>query len=327
MIIAENLVKEFSRPARSTGPFGGIRSLFTTRRVVTRAVDGVSLTVEAGEMVGYIGPNGAGKSTTIKMLTGVLVPTSGRIEVNGLVPWRHRQANARTIGAVFGQRTQLWQDLPLRDSFELIAKLYGMERPHYRSRLARFTELLDLGSFIDTPVRSLSLGQRMRGDLVAAMLYEPPLLYLDEPTVGLDVVAKARIRDFISFLNAETGTTVLLTTHDIADVERLCHRVVVIDGGSVVYDGDLEALRQRHLPYRELTVTVQLPFPEWDVPGIQLVDTAVHDGQATISVRYDPLRISTPEAISRITAQLSVVDLTVQEPDLEQVIHQIYTAR
>ncbi|WP_231618970.1 ABC transporter ATP-binding protein [Nonomuraea sp. SBT364] len=295
--------------------------------MVTKAVDGVSMTVGPGEMVGYLGPNGAGKSTTIKMLTGVLVPTSGRVEVNGLVPWRDRRANARAIGVVFGQRTQLWQDLPLRDSFELVAKLYGMGRNRYLSRLAAFTDLLDLGPFIDTPVRSLSLGQRMRGDLAAAMLHEPPLLYLDEPTVGLDVVAKARIRDFIANLNADTGTTVILTTHDIADVERLCRRAVIIDEGRVAYDGDLDALRRRYLPYRELAVIVQPPLPEWDIPGVELVDTVAHHGHVILNVRHDPLMLSTPEAIGRITARVAVVDLTVKEPDLEQVIHRIYTAR
>ena len=219
MIITRRLVKEFTRPVRHTGPLGGVRSLFDPRRVTTRAVDEIDLTVEAGELVGYLGPNGAGKSTTITMLTGVLVPTSGEVLVNGQVPWRNRKSNARGIGVVFGQRSQLWPDLPLRDSFELIAKLYGLDRADYDRALGDFVELLDLGSFIDHTARSLSLGQRMRGDLVAAMLYSPPLLYLDEPTVGLDVVAKARIREFVSERNATAGTTITSRTH------RAGHRV------------------------------------------------------------------------------------------------------
>ena len=239
MILAEHLVKEFHRPRRVEGRFAGLRSFLSPRRDTVRAVDDISLRIDDGEIVGYLGPNGAGKSTTIKMLTGVLVPTSGRVEVEGIVPWQDRRANARTIGAVFGQRTQLWTDLPLRESFELVSRLYGLDAGTYRRTLDGFVDLLDMGPFLDTPVRSLSLGQRMRGDLVAAMLYHPPVLYLDEPTVGLDAVAKARIREFITEQNRSEGTTVLLTTHDIADVEALAHRVVIIDNGRIVYERDL----------------------------------------------------------------------------------------
>lgn len=327
MIVAEDLVKEFSRPVRSTGPLAGLRSLVSTKRVTTRAVDGIDLRIEPGELVGYLGPNGAGKSTTIKMLTGVLVPTSGNVLVNGEVPWRNRKANARSIGAVFGQRTQLWLDLPLRDSFELVAQLYGLERTRYEKVLAEFIELLDLGGFIDSAVRSLSLGQRMRGDLVAAMLYEPPILYLDEPTVGLDVVAKARIRDFIAARNETAGTTVMLTTHDIADVERLCRRVIIIDGGQVLYDGDLAALRRRYVPYRELTVRVTDAPEDWTLPGIELIGTVENDNQQLLTLHYDPDSISTPAAIEAVTSRYTVLDLTAHEPDLEGVIRQIYTGR
>jgi ABC-2 type transport system ATP-binding protein len=254
MIRAENLVKEFSRPRRVEGRFSGIRSFLSTQKVVSRAVDDVSLQVDDGEIVGYLGPNGAGKSTTIKMLTGILVPTSGHVEVEGIVPWQDRRANALNIGAVFGQRTQLWTDLPLRESFELISRLYGLDRTDYRRSLDQFVDLLDMGPFMGTSVRSLSLGQRMRGDLVAAMLYRPPVLYLDEPTVGLDVVAKVRIREFIAEQNRTEGTTVLLTTHDIADIEHLARRVVIIDEGRILYDGGLESLRSRYAPYREIVV-------------------------------------------------------------------------
>ncbi|NNG34403.1 ATP-binding cassette domain-containing protein [Nakamurella aerolata] len=246
MIRAEGLVKEFSRPERVQGRFSGVRSFFSTKKVVTRAVDDVSLTIDDGELVGYLGPNGAGKSTTIKMLTGILVPTAGHVEVEGIVPWQDRRANARNIGAVFGQRSQLWIDLPLRDSFDLIAKLYGLHPVDYRRSLDAFVDLLNMGPLLDTAVRSLSLGQRMRGDIVAAMLYRPPVLYLDEPTVGLDVVAKARIRDFIAEQNRSEGTTVLLTTHDISDIEQLARRVVIIDEGRILYDGDLQRLKARY---------------------------------------------------------------------------------
>jgi ABC-2 type transport system ATP-binding protein len=324
LIVADSLVKEFSRPVRVDGPFSGIRNLFTSKTITNRAVDGVSLTIEPGEIVGYLGPNGAGKSTTIKMLTGVLVPTSGSVTVNGIVPWKDRAANARTIGAVFGQRTQLWFDLPLRDSFDILAKLYGVPERAYRKTLAEFVDLLDLGSFIDRPVRTLSLGQRMRGDLVAAMLHEPPVLYLDEPTVGLDVVAKARIREFVQERNRTAGTTVMLTTHDIGDVEQLCRRVVIIDDGRILFDGDVAALRRAYLPHRTLRVELSGAEPaDWDIERM----TCGARRENVLDLRFDPAEISTSEAIARTTAALPVADLTVSEPELEDVITEIYTAR
>ncbi|MDP4504220.1 ABC transporter ATP-binding protein [Nonomuraea turcica] len=215
---------------------------FKVKRTVVHAVRDLSFTVSAGEFVGYLGPNGAGKSTTIKMLCGILTPTSGRVRVAGLDPSRRRTTLARRIGVVFGQRTTLWWDLPLADSFELIRLLYKVERAAFRSRLNELTETLDLGAFLRTPVRQLSLGQRMRGDLAAALLHAPDVLVLDEPTIGLDVVSKAGIREFLRKLNAEEGTTVLLTTHDLGDIERLCRRVMLIDHGRLAFDGTLEEL-------------------------------------------------------------------------------------
>lgn len=302
----------------------GVRNLITTKKVLNRAVDGVSLTIEPGEIVGYLGPNGAGKSTTIKMLTGVLVPTSGTVTVNGIVPWKQRTANARTIGAVFGHRTQLWLDLPLRDSFDVLAKLYGVAPSKYTARLDEFVALLDLESFIDRPVRTLSLGQRMRGDLVAAMLHEPPVLYLDEPTVGLDVVAKARIRDFIRERNRTAGTTIMLTTHDLGDVEQLCQRVVIIDSGRILFDGDIATLRRRYLPQRTLRVQLSGEEPaSWTIAGVH---RHVRREQM-LHLHFDPTELSTAEAIARTTATLPVADLTVTEPELEHVITEIYTKR
>jgi ABC-2 type transport system ATP-binding protein len=215
---------------------------FKVRRQTVHAVRDLSFRIEPGEFVGYLGPNGAGKSTTIKMLCGILTPTSGRIRVVGLDPSRRRTMLARRIGVVFGQRTTLWWDLPLRDSFELIRLLYKVDRAVFRRRLDELTETLDLGAFIRTPVRQLSLGQRMRGDLAAALLHAPEVLVLDEPTIGLDVVSKAGIRDFLRRLNAERGTTVLLTTHDLGDIERLCRRVMLIDHGRLAFDGTLDEL-------------------------------------------------------------------------------------
>ncbi len=235
IIRAEQLTKTFTRYRRA----GRMRR----ERVNFTAVDAIDLRVESGELVGYIGPNGAGKSTTIKMLTGILMPTSGALRVAGLEPQRNRIQLARRIGVVFGQRTTLWWDLPLRDSFTLIQRLYRIPTVRYRENLGRYVEALDLGPLLDQPVRQLSLGQRMRGDITAALLHDPTIVYLDEPTIGLDIVSKHVVRDFLHELNTSMGTTILLTTHDIGDIERLCSRVVAIDHGHVTYDGNLDGLR------------------------------------------------------------------------------------
>ncbi len=221
----------------------GIGRSFKVRGAVVHAVRDLSFEVRQGEFVGYLGPNGAGKSTTIKMLTGILAPSSGNIRVAGLDPTRKRKALARRIGVVFGQRTTLWWDLPLRDSFELVRLLYKVDRIRFRERLDEMCALLDLGPFLKTPVRQLSLGQRMRGDIAAALLHDPSVLVLDEPTIGLDVVSKAGVRDFLRRLNAERGTTVLLTTHDLGDIEKLCRRVMLIDHGRLAFDGTVDDLR------------------------------------------------------------------------------------
>src|SRR5262245_21206414 len=254
IIRVRDLVKEFRTAKRQPGLLGGLRTLLTTEQVVTRAVDGVGFDVEEGELVGYLGPNGAGKSTTIKMLTGILVPTSGEVEVAGLVPWRERERNALRIGVVFGQRSALWWDLPVVESLKLTRKMYRVPDAVYRRNLDRFDDLLGLGEFLHTPVRQLSLGQKMRADLAAAMLYEPRIVYLDEPTVGLDVLAKERIRGFVEQLNRTSRATVILTTHDMSDVERLCRRVVVIDHGRVIYDGSVARLKAQYAPHRVLVV-------------------------------------------------------------------------
>jgi ABC-2 type transport system ATP-binding protein len=242
IICTRELRKTFRVSRRRQGFLGGMRSLLNPIVDEVIAVDGVNLSIERGEMVACLGPNGAGKSTTIKMLTGILVPTAGTAEVFGMQPHRQRRAVARRMGVVFGQRTQLWWDLPLRDSFDLLRYIYRIPLRRFAQNLAMFAELLELGEFIDTPVRQLSLGQRMRGDLAAALLHDPEVLYLDEPTIGLDVVAKHRVRSFLHELNRERGVTVLLTTHDMSDVERLCSRLLIIDHGHLLYDGSLEAM-------------------------------------------------------------------------------------
>ncbi|WP_407543181.1 ATP-binding cassette domain-containing protein (plasmid) [Deinococcus radiomollis] len=295
-----------------------VGGLFSTRRQVTRAVDDISFTVDAGEMVGYLGPNGAGKSTTIKVLTGLLVPSGGVVRVNGLVPWQDRRRYVAGIGAVFGQRTTLWWDLPVRESLELLQHVYRVPAARFRENLSAFSQLLDLGPFLNTPVKNLSLGQRMRADLAAALLHEPALLFLDEPTIGLDVVARERIREFIREVNRERGVTVLLTTHDLLDVERLCRRVMIIDHGSLLYDGALAGLQERFGGERRLVVDYsELPVgPE--VTGMTLL------AQEGLRVTYGFRAQSAAVVIARVTAGAPVRDLSVLEPDLEGTIRRIY---
>ena len=325
IIEVDQLAKDFRRPKRFEGPFGGLRTLVTRQYETTRAVEGVSFAIDEGELIGYLGSNGAGKSTTIKMLAGILVPTSGHVEVAGLVPWRNRERNALQIGVVFGQRTQLWWDLPLANSLKLIAKLYRMEPERYRRNLARMTDLLDLEPFLATPVRQLSLGQRMRGDLAAAMLYEPRILYLDEPTVGLDVVAKERTRRFIEEINRETGTTIMLTTHDLADVERLCNRIIFIDRGKVLYDGAVDELKRRYAPYRMLDVTLALDGDGDSGPGPLAIrgTEVVERSAARLLIRFDPEAIAVTDLIAAVIARHPVSDISIVEPDLEGVVREI----
>src|SRR5688572_357029 len=259
-IVVENLSKAFRVAQRAPGLRAALAGLFVKNFRVERAVDGVSFEVDAGELVGYIGPNGAGKSTTLKVLAGILVPDAGsRVEVDGRVPWRQRIEHVARLGVVFGQRTQLWWDLPVSESFELIRAIYRVPRERYAASLAELVELLDLGALLGTPARQLSLGQRMRCDLAAALLHEPRLLFLDEPTIGLDAASKLAIREFIQRINRERGVTVLLTTHDMDDIEALCRRVIVIARGRILCDGTLSELRRRVSSERHLIVDLVAP--------------------------------------------------------------------
>ncbi|MQS12398.1 ATP-binding cassette domain-containing protein [Streptomyces kaniharaensis] len=293
---------------------------FSREKREVRAVDGLSFTVEAGECVGYIGPNGAGKSTTIKMLTGILVPSGGRLRVAGVDPARERVALARRIGVVFGQRTTLWWDLPLRDSFELARRIYRIPDRRYRENLDRCVELLDLDGLLDTPVRQLSLGQRMRGDLAAALLHDPQVLYLDEPTIGLDVVSKGRVREFLRAVNRERGTTVLLTTHDLTDIEQLCGRVMVIDHGRVVYDGGLDGLHEAGESERTLVVDLAESRAAIVVPGARVVK--VEGPRQWLAF---PAQESAAPIVAAVAARYPLVDLSVREPAIEDVIARMYT--
>jgi ABC-2 type transport system ATP-binding protein len=286
---------------------------------VVHAVDDISFRVERGELLGYLGPNGAGKSTTIKMLTGILVPTSGHVSVAGLTPSRQRIALAKRIGAMFGQRVQLWWDLPLVDSFELLRHIYKVPADRYATNLARFCEVLDLDPFLHTPVRQLSLGQRIRGELTAAMLHGPELLFLDEPTIGLDVVAKQRVRDFLIEINRQDGVTVLLTTHDLGDIERLCERLLVIDHGSLIWDGAIAELRERYGSERTLVVDLEEPAPPLEVAGARVERV---EGPR----QWLRFRGSAAELTAHVAAAARLVDLQIAEPDIEEIVRAIYSS-
>ncbi|MFH8679994.1 ATP-binding cassette domain-containing protein [Streptomyces lydicus] len=306
----------------------GVEKVFSVRRRAgrlrrvrreVRAVDGLTFRVPRGEMVGYIGPNGAGKSTTVKMLTGILTPSGGRLRVAGIDPARERTRLARRIGVVFGQRTTLWWDLPLQDSYELVRRMYRVPDAVYRANLDRCVELLDLAPLLAVPVRQLSLGQRMRGDIAAALLHDPEVLYLDEPTIGLDVVSKAKVRQFLREVNAERGTTVLLTTHDLTDIEQLCRRVMVIDHGRLVYDGGLDGLRAAGEGERTLVVDLERELPPLEVPGARTV--RVEGPRQWLAF---PAGRSAAPLVTAVAERYPLVDLSLREPDIEEVIARLY---
>jgi len=320
IIQTRDLRKVFRSVKRSGGAGGALRTLFSREYVEKVAVAGVNISLEAGELVGYIGPNGAGKSTTIKMLTGILVPTSGSISVAGLVPYESRKENARNIGVVFGQRSQLYWDLPLSESFELLRAIYSVPRPRYKANLDAFIDILEMQDFLMTPVRQLSLGQRMRGDFAAALLHDPKIVYLDEPTIGLDVVAKEGIRTFVRTINEERGTTIVLTTHDLADVERLCRRIVLIDKGTVIYDGEIEKIKEQYGTHRTLVVTLCEPYPEFHVDHAEIVSR----NATVVRLRFDRKQVRADDLIRRVTEAYCVTDVSIEEPELESIIRRIY---
>ena len=319
-IVVEDLVKRFRVAERAPGIWGALRGVARRRYRTVNALDGVSFKIEPGELVGYIGPNGAGKSTTVKVISGILVPDSGRCEILGRVPWKERVAHVRNIGVVFGQRTQLWWDLPVVESFDLLRDIYSVPNAEYYRTRDELVDILDLSSLLDVPVRLLSLGQRMRCDLAAALLHAPLILFLDEPTIGLDAVSKLAFRDFIKRFNRERGITVILATHDMDDIEAVCDRVMVIGRGQILSDGTLEALRSKISQERRLIVDVEDE------------DTQVSDADAVVVQRdrnrvhlsFDPTVVSAAELISRITAIHPVRDLFVENPPIEEIIARMY---
>lgn len=334
---ARNLSKSYFVPVRKSGFLGGLRTLVSQEKRRVDAVKDVSLDIRHGEFIGYIGPNGAGKSTTVKMLTGILHPTSGEALVDGLSPQSQRQELARRIGVVFGQRTQLWWDLPTIDSFDILSAMYDVSASQYRSFLKEFDDLLGIGEFLDTPVRRLSLGQRMRAELAAALIHRPSILFLDEPTIGLDVVAKGRMREFLTTLNGTRGVTVLLTTHDLRDIEELCHRVLMVNHGSLIFDGTLESLRsQANLPtilevkYYRLPeglradsylgpggeVSAAPPNGSWHV-------TSVNTDSRSVRVQFDRSHSPAPVVIAAMQALGEIRDVSLKEPAIDDIIKRV----
>jgi ABC-2 type transport system ATP-binding protein len=320
LISVNSLRKIFKIHRHHRGLWGSIKNLFLREHHEIRAVDGITFNIEKGELVGYLGPNGAGKSTTIKMLSGLLVPSEGEISVAGRTPWKERREHVANIGTVFGQRTTLWWDLPVIESLSLLQHIYDIPKNRYDRNMAEFREILELDDFIDTPVRSLSLGQRMRSDLCAALLHDPQVLFLDEPTIGLDVVAKERIRRFIQHLNQEKDTTIILTTHDISDIARLCRRVIIIDLGRLIFDGPLDTIMERFGTQRELIVDLAEPYDDLELDGAKVV------GQEGLRVWYQFERneITASQLINSVSARFRIIDLSVQEPEIETTIRRIY---
>lgn len=329
MIHVENLKKEFKSNKIEPGFKGAVKSLFSNEKISKTAVDDISFDIDKGEIVGYLGPNGAGKSTTIKMVTGILTPTSGTCTVDGLVPYQNRIENAKKIGVVFGQRTQLWWDLPLSETFELLKKIYSLDQDKYTQRLDLLREGLGLDDFMDRTVRTLSLGQRMRADLAAALIHNPKVIYLDEPTIGLDLVVKDQIRDLIKGFKEEYGTTVMLTTHDMSDIEELCKRILVIDKGKLIFDGDIRTLKDTYGTSR----TLELTLKDAAAFDLEKLKTQVGDVNEQLNFSFEANRLSvehnkdnidTVELIAHIVKYVGVKDIQIQDMPVSDIIKKIY---
>ena len=328
IIQASGLRKSYSNAIKEPGLKGAVKHLFHPEYREIVAVSDVNLAIEAGETIAYVGPNGAGKSTTIEMLTGILLPTAGEIRVGGLDPYRDRMRNAKQIGVVFGQRTQLWWDIPVIESFSLIRDIYNIPAAQYRDNLAYLTEMLGLADFLGNSARKLSLGQRMRADLAVSLLYNPSILFLDEPTIGLDVAVKERIREFLKTVNRERGVTILLTSHDLDDIKDVCQRLVIIDKGTLIYDGDHDALLNRSVKDRTMHLRLAgggMALAEIlaTKPGIAIAAVSERE----IKLHFDRFALTAKAVISFVMESGEIEDFQLEEPDIEQVIKNVYEGR
>lgn len=327
MIKVQNLSKTFYVTRRDAGLKQAAGAFFRREKEAVRALDDVSFTIGEGEMVGYIGPNGAGKSSTIKVMSGILTPDSGSCIIGGLTPWKSRKAHVRQIGVVFGQRSQLWWDVPVIDSFELLRDIYRVPEDIYRKNLSELTEMLSLQEILKTPTRQLSLGQRMRCEIAASLLHQPKVLFLDEPTIGLDAASKLAVRDFVRQLNRSSGTTVILTTHDMQDIEALTHRIILIGKGRILLDGSMDALKQELSPMRTVTVACQ-----GDIAGLRLPDGVQQkqeQAEHTEGIRHLTLRVDTgktpvPTLIAKLSEQVSLYDLSVESVSMDELVLSLY---
>ena len=319
-IEVQNISKDFKVNKRSAGIPGMIANMFVPKYEIKHAVKDLSFTIEKGEMVGFIGPNGAGKSSTIKMLSGILCPDSGSISVNGFIPYRQRKSYVGKIGVVFGQKSQLQWDLPVIESFELLRAIYRIPEEKYKANLDRFTEMLDMKGFLNQPVRQLSLGQRMRSDIVASLLHSPEIVFFDEPTIGVDIIGKETIRNFIRELNEQDKVTMLFTTHDMQDIEQTCKRIIIIDKGSLMFDGSLQDIRGKYGTTRRLIAE----FNE-EVTVEPISKVAIENlGDRKMSFTFDNNVVDVNKLMHEILGKYSVRDITVAEPEIESIIQKMY---
>ena len=322
MIHIENVTKEFKKVVKSPGLAGSVKSLFNRKYDVVKAVDDISFDVPKGEILGFIGANGAGKSTTIMMLTGILTPTEGRVEINGQIPYKNRKKYVKEIGVVFGQRTQLWWDLPLVETFSVLKQIYQVEDKDFDKRMGFLNEVLELDDFIKSPVRTLSLGQRMRADLAASMIHNPKVLFLDEPTIGLDVAVKNNIRKAITQINEEEKTTIILTTHDLNDIETLCKRIVMIDKGKIMYDGRLLDMKQQYGKFREINMSL---YDNSDMEKLNFdKDVKVERNKEKVTVTFDSDNTSVSDMLSYILSKTQVKDISVNDVNIEEIVCRMY---
>lgn len=322
MIEVKSLTKVFRKPIRGKGLSGMIKTLFSRKYEEIRAVDDVSFDIKEGEIVGYIGSNGAGKSTTIKMMCGILTPSSGKVLIDGREPYIKRRIVAKDIGVVFGQKTQLWWDIPLIESFKVLKEIYQVSDEDYKSRMEFLSSVLDIDEFLTQPVRTLSLGQRMRADLAASMLHNPKILFLDEPTIGMDVLVKEKIRQAIHALNAKYHTTVVLTTHDMADIENLCSRIIMIEKGKVIYDGPLGNIKRRFGNIKTLTLTVP---PSINPQEVELFskDVEMLMDEDKVVLRFDADNVKLEEVVQYAFAKYQAIDMKIADISIEDVVKKI----
>lgn len=330
MIEVSALTRVFRRPAKDPGLKGALRHLVNPHHTVVTAVDDVSFSIEEGESVAYLGPNGAGKSTTIKLLTGILVPTAGQVRVCGLTPHRERTRNARNISVMFGQRTQLWWDIPVIESLRLLGDIYRLPADDYRSSIDALTDVLELSPLLGVPARQLSLGQRTRCDLAAALLHQPRVLFLDEPTIGLDVAVKARMREFVGLMQRERGVTLVLTSHDLGDVDALCSRIVMIDKGRIVHDGSLAEVQRRFGGEKTVVISLAEPDPHAEATlkeRLAPFGATVNASGTEIAISFDARVVVVGDVIRETVLTLPVADLTIKEPDAELIVRHLYEGR